>query len=68
MSIPILLLSLCSVALTPLVFASFRNRTLLYPGKLYALLFAAHISIPALLVGLGMAPRFVNLANEAYLV
>jgi hypothetical protein len=67
-SFPLLLLALLSFGLTTVVFLVFRGRTLLFPGKIYALLFIAHIAVPTLLLGLGQAPRFVNNANEAYLV
>lgn len=68
MSFILLLLGLLSIGFTTLVFLVFKDRSLLFPGKIYGLLFTAHIAVPTLLLGLGQAPRFVNLANEAYLV
>lgn len=61
-------MALLSVAAAFLSFRAFGGQSLLHPGRIYAVLFAVHLAVPSVLTSLGLAPPFVNAANEPHIV
>ncbi len=57
----------CAYALRYL-YRSYRLRTLASPDSLYAALALQHFFIPGLLVGIGLAPAFVNASNQHFVL
>lgn len=57
----------CAYALRYL-YRSYRLRNLASPDSLYAALALQHFFIPGLLVGAGLAPAFVNAANQDFVL